>query len=217
MFNILVFGKNLVKEENEMPTYNKIKETTLGSTRGRTIAAGAFVVILAVTIAITAIAIAINNNRESVFNEPQPVASAVVFAAPLAQYTSVLKGCSLTELQYNETMRRWEAHKMVTLEAPLGTAVLATYGGQVSDVRDHTLYGRQVTIDHGRDGLKTVLSNLSTETLVHSGDTVTKGQKIGSVGQTSNVEFTKTPHLRIEVYKNGKRIDPNDYIDFPIK
>jgi len=203
-----------------MPTYNKIKETTmkLGTGRARAVVAAMCIVVLAVSIAITAIAIGAKNRQSGIFNEaPEVQNTAVVFASPLAQYSSVLKGCSLTELQYNETMRRWESHKMVTLAAPLGTPVLATYGGRVSEVRDHTLYGRQVTIDHGRDGLVTVLSNLATDTIVHSGDTVTKSMRLGSVGQTSNVEFTSTPHLRIEVYKNGKRIDPNDYIDFSTK
>ena len=78
------------------------------------------------------------------------------------------------------------------------------------------MFGRQVVIDH-RDGLRTVFSNLDRNTTVVEGQRVEKGQRIGSVGQTSNVEFIDTPHLRVEVFKNEKRIDPNDYIDFPVK
>lgn len=202
-----------------MSTFTNYRNTTpLNENRTRAILAASFVVVLAFTIGITAIAISMGGKNKSLGNNiPAPVSSAIVFANPVAQYTSILKGCSLTELQYNETMRRWEAHKMVTIEAPLGAPVNATFEGTVTKVQDHLMYGRMVTIDHGRDGLVTVLSNLAQDTLVREGDRVTKGMRIGAVGQTSKIEFTKTPHLRIEVYKNGKRVDPNDYIDFPIK
>lgn len=220
MFKFLCFGKNHVKEETEMSTFKNMKDNTaFGGGRKHAIIAGSCVVVLALTIAITAIALSMRGKSVGTGGDaPEPVNTAVVFSSPLADYTSVLKGCSMTQLQYNETMKRWESHKLVDLEAPLGTAVLATFGGTVTSVRDHTMYGRQVTIDHGRDGLVSVYSNLDPEKMqVREGDTVQKGQAIGAVGQTSKIEFTQTPHLRIEVLKNGKRIDPNDYIDFSNK
>jgi len=113
-------------------------------------------------------------------------------------------------------MKRWESHKMVTLAAPLGTPVLATFAGTVTAVHDHTMFGRQIVIQH-RDGLQTIYSNLDRNTIVSVGTRVEKGQEIGKVGQTSNIEFTTTPHLRVEVLRDGKRVDPNDFIDFPIK
>ena len=175
--------------------------------------------LLAVTIAVTAVSMR-GERGKGPFVDPNvpPVGTAVVFGLPLAEYTSMLKNASFTELQYNATMKRWESHKMVDLEAPLGASVLATYAGRVTSIRDNTLYGRQVTIEHA-NGLKTVYSNLSKTVAdgISEGVTVAKGQKVGTVGQTSNIEFIDTPHLRIEVYSNNKRVDPNDYIDFPIK
>jgi murein DD-endopeptidase MepM/ murein hydrolase activator NlpD len=176
--------------------------------------------LIAVTVTVTAVSMKGNKTSGPGVIDPDqpPVSGAVVFAVPLVEYTSMLKNASFTELQYNATMRRWESHKMVDLEAPLGASVLATYAGRVASIRDNTLYGRQVTIEHA-NGLKTVYSNLSKTVAdgISEGVTVAKGQKIGSVGQTSNIEFVDTPHLRIEVYQNNKRVDPNDYIDFPIK
>jgi len=188
--------------------------------RAKAIAFSTVAVLIMLTVAVTLTTISLTGNPKKKGpgdgGSGEEVSTAITFAIPVQSYTSILKNCSLTELQYNETMERWESHKMVTLEAPLGTAVLATFAGTVASVQDHMMYGRQITIEH-RDGLKTVYSNLDRNVNVSQGDQVAKGQKIGSVGQTSNIEFTTTPHLRIEVYKDGKRIDPNDYIDFTNK
>lgn len=197
-----------------MPTNKNIirSATTMEKNRAKAVAFGSFAVVLLLTVAITMTAVALNPKTK----DAPEVSTAIVFTLPVANYTSMLKGFSATELQYNETMERWESHKLVTLEAPLGSAVVATFGGTVSSVVDSSSFGRQVTIDH-RDGLRTVYSNLDKNTVVKQGDRVEKGQRIGSVGQTSSYEFVSTPHVRIEVYKNGKRVDPGDYIDFPVK
>ena len=186
--------------------------------RAKAIALGSFVVVLMVTAVITVTTVSLRGGPAAPKKEEpgEEVSTAIVFAVPVQNYTSILKNCSLTELQYNETMERWESHKLVTLAAPLGSAVLATFAGTVTSVQDHTMYGRQVTIEH-RDGLKTVYSNLDKNVNVSQGDRVEKGQKVGAIGQTSSIEFITTPHVRIEVFKDNKRIDPNDYIDFTEK
>jgi len=199
-----------------MQTYNRINSTAnLRSNRAKVVAVTSLIFVAVAAIAITSIAIGLSgkNNKDTGGDE---VSTAVVFGLPLAEYTSILKNCSMTELQYNDTMKRWEAHKSVTLEAPLGTPVLATYAGTVLSVKDNTMYGRQIIIQHV-NGLQTVYGNLDSNTLVNPGDKVEKGQQIGSVGQTANNEFITTPNLDIGVTQNGTKIDPNDYIDFPIK
>ena len=199
-----------------MATYNRINSTAnLRSNRKGVIAATSLIFIVMVTIIVVAVAVSLPGKKNK-DNSGDEVSTAVVFGLPLAQYTSILKNCSMTDLQYNETMKRWEAHKSVTLEAPLGTPVLATYAGTVLSVTDNTIYGRQITIQH-RDGLQTVYRNLATDTIVSTGDRIEKGQQIGSVGQTASNEFVTTPNLDIEVFHDGVKIDPNDYIDLPIK
>lgn len=212
-----------------MQTYNKFRNTieakpneknvtTVASGRKHAVIASAFVVLFAATIIVTLVALATNKSSKAPWiDNSSPVGTeAIVFRVPVANYTSMLKDCSLSALQYNETMKRWESHKMVDLAAPLGSPVLATYSGTVTSVKDHQMYGRQVTIQH-RDGLATVYSNLDRNTLVSEGQQIAAGHQIGSVGQTGCVEFVTTPHVRVEVYKNGKRVDPNDFIDFPTK
>ena len=200
-----------------MPTYNKFNTTsTLDTGRKRNYTGATMFVIFVLAVAVTITSLTLMNPKTSPIKQSRPVSNAIVFGLPVASYSSMLKNSSLTELQYNATMRRWESHKAVTLAAQLGTPVLATFAGTVTGVSDNTMYGRQVTIEH-RDGLKTVYSNLAKNTLVSVGQKVEKGHQIGIVGQTSTIEYIGTPHLRVEVYRNGKRIDPNDYIDFPIK
>jgi len=199
-----------------MPAYSKIKSTKkLDRSRVQTIAVSSFLAVLVLTAAITATVVSLTGTPRR--DRPgEEVGTAIVFQLPVAEFTSILKNSSLTELQFNETMRRWEAHKGVTIEAPLGTPVMATFAGTVTSVRDHTMYGRMVTIEH-RDGLRTVFGNLDRNTQVTEGQRVEKGQKVGVIGQTSAVEFISTPHLRIHVYRDGRRIDPNDFIDFQNK
>jgi murein DD-endopeptidase MepM/ murein hydrolase activator NlpD len=200
-----------------MAAYNKISSTTnFTGSRRKNIIASLVLVVLVLAVTTTVTIVALKPKAVRVGGE-DPVSAAIVFGAPVAEYTSILKNCSLTELQYNETLRWWESHKKVSVAAPLGTPVLATFAGKVKTVKNTTKYGQQVTIEH-RDGLETVYSNLATTGIaVTEGQMVKKGDRIGEVGSTARNEFVNTPHLQVEVYKDGKRIDPNDYIDFPIK
>jgi len=198
------------------PTFHKYQsnQNTTGEVRAKGVIAGSFIILFAVTFIVAAIAITAKPRGAE--GDRLPVSTAIVFAVPV-QYESMLKPCSLTDLQYNSTARYWESHKRVTVETAAGAPVYATFDGKVSNVTTDMKYGKMVEIDHG-NGLKTVYGNLDESVLVRIGDTVLKGKtKIGSVGQTAKNEFTKTPHLSIQVLRNGKAIDPNDYIDFPIK
>jgi len=200
-----------------MPTYNKLKTATKkerGRNRVNAIALGSIMAILVVTGGLTALIVAITNDNER--RPTQEVSTAIVFGLPVSEFNGILKNSSLTEHQWNDTMLRWESHKGVTIDAPLGSPVIATFAGTVTSIVDSTFYGRQVTIEH-RDGLKTVFSNLATNTAVTVGQRVEKGARLGYVGQTRNIEFHQTPHLHVQVYRDGRRVNPNDFIDFPEK
>jgi len=201
-----------------MPTYSKIKEIKsearkMERNRAHTIAITSFLAIIALTAAITATILTVTDRQE----DRRPVQTpAIVFQVPVAEFGGILKNSSLSELQFNEYMNRWEGHKGVAIASPLGSAVLAPFAGRVTSVRNNTIHGMQVTIEH-RDGVRTVLSNLATNTNVTEGQQVNKGQRVGSVGQTRALEFSTTPHVHVQVYRNDRRVDPNDFIDFPAK
>ena len=94
-----------------------------------------------------------------------------------------------------------------------GAPVLAVDGGVVVSAGDsvsHWTYGNEININHG-NGLYTRYAHLS-KISVRVGQKVSKGQIIGTEGNTGN---SKGTHLHIEVHKgipNGQRVDPMGYL-----
>lgn len=136
--------------------------------------------------------------------------NAIVFTNPL-DTTNVLMGYSATELQYNSTLKQWEAHKALCLGAEANANVYAVFGGVVESVENSYLMGTTITIKHN-DNLKTVYSSMASEPNVKEGDTVTKGQVIGKVDSTAQAESSLGNHLHFEVLKDGAKVDPADYL-----
>ena len=171
--------------------------------------------VLTAAVTITSVLLALNPTPK-----PQPpaeeVAVPVAFGMPVEGSFSLLKNYSATELQYNQTMNLWMAHKAVAIEAEIGTNVLAVYTGTVASVENHASMGTQITIEHA-NGLKTVYSGMARNVNVSKGDRVEKGQKIGTVGHTIVIEEQDPPHIRVEVYLDGVKVNPADYIDFADK
>ena len=70
-------------------------------------------------------------------------------------------------------------------------------------------YGNYVKIDHG-SGIETLYAHLAYNSVcVNVGDTVDEGQVIGYMGNTGT---SYGGHLHFEVRRNGKHIDPTDYM-----
>lgn len=99
-------------------------------------------------------------------------------------------------------------HTGEDITAPLGTPVLASNGGKVILVGDFFFNGHSVIIDHGL-GLFSMYFHLA-ETVVKEGETVVKGQTIGSVGQSGRATG---PHLHWGVRLNGARVNPFSLIE----
>lgn len=93
-----------------------------------------------------------------------------------------------------------------------GQRVNAMADGTVTLAADHFFTGNAVYIDHG-DGLVSMYFHLKALN-VHTGDTVKRGQSIGSVGGTGRATG---PHLHIGLRWLGKRIDPERLLEAPSK
>jgi len=94
-------------------------------------------------------------------------------------------------------------HSGGDFQAPPGSVVRASNAARVALAEEQFFGGRAIVLDHGL-GLYTVYFHLQ-EFLVHTGDTVEKGQEIGRVGATGRVTG---PHLHFGVRLQGARIDP---------
>ncbi|MHC8523890.1 M23 family metallopeptidase [Rossellomorea sp. H39__3] len=68
-------------------------------------------------------------------------------------------------------------------------------------------YGNKIVIDH-QNGYKTIYGHLASIS-VKAGQKVEQGQKIGVMGDTGQ---STGVHLHIEVYKDGKMLNPLDVL-----
>ena len=91
-----------------------------------------------------------------------------------------------------------------------GSLVVAGASGTVEEAGWSTGgYGNYVIIDHG-NGVETLYGHmLDNSLMVSKGDTVTKGQAIGRVGNTG---YSFGAHLHFEVRINGNRVNPAPYL-----
>lgn len=105
---------------------------------------------------------------------------------------------------------RNDFHAAADIACAQGTPIYAADGGKVLRSEWHWSYGNYVLVDHG-GGLSTLYAHC-TSLKVSAGQTVTKGQVIGTVGQTGNAYGY---HLHLEVRVNGERVNPAGYV--PLK
>lgn len=167
--------------------------------------AGILTVAIALTIGLTA-----NNSSNEQVQENIPTGTEVVsFGLPLNNFT-IIKGYSSEDLQYNATMNQWEAHKAVDLYSE-DTRVLAVLDGVVASIETTYENGTTITISHN-DGITSVYSSLAENVTVAKGDKVTRGQKIGEISSNASNEAKDGAHLHFELLKDGKKVDPSNYI-----
>jgi murein DD-endopeptidase MepM/ murein hydrolase activator NlpD len=89
----------------------------------------------------------------------------------------------------------------------LPTVVAADSGRVMFAGWDASGYGNMVLIDHG-NGFMTRYGHMS-QIMVISGQTVAKGQTIGRMGSTGH---STGPHTHFEIYLNGVRVNPLNYL-----
>ncbi len=100
-------------------------------------------------------------------------------------------------------------HYGVDIAAETGAPIAATAVGVVTQVESDPVWGKRVTITHGR-GFRTVYAHLGTVRAV-KGKTVARGEEIGTVGISG---MTTGPHLHYELWRDDKQQNPEEYF-FP--
>ena len=99
-------------------------------------------------------------------------------------------------------------HQGVDLGAPRGTPVYASRPGIVTVAGYSNSAGNYVQINH-RDGFSSIYMHLDTY-CVSSGQVVSGGQQIGTVGTTG---ISKGYHLHFGISYNGAYVNPCSYVN----
>jgi murein DD-endopeptidase MepM/ murein hydrolase activator NlpD len=101
----------------------------------------------------------------------------------------------------------WTMHWGVDISTNVGNPIVATADGIVIKVQYDKYLGNSVTISHG-NGFTTVYGHMS-KFAVKAGKKVKRGEVIGYIGKTGKAAG---PHVHYEVWKDGKKVDPSNYI-----
>jgi len=100
-----------------------------------------------------------------------------------------------------------EHHDGVDFAGRAGSDVIAVASGVVTWAGDRWGYGRLVEINHG-NGYVTRYGH-NQDILVEVGRTVKKGEVVAHMGSTGR---STGPHVHFEVLRDGRRVDPKQYI-----
>jgi murein DD-endopeptidase MepM/ murein hydrolase activator NlpD len=98
-------------------------------------------------------------------------------------------------------------HSGLDIDANYGQHVVATADGVVTQASWHTNYGKTVIVKH-KDNYETLYGHLS-KLQVKEGQEVKVGDVIGKAGSTGRSTGT---HLHYEVIKDGKRVNPKNFL-----
>jgi len=102
---------------------------------------------------------------------------------------------------------KYRNHRGIDVAAVEGTKVQAIASGFVSYIGRKGGYGNVLEIKHS-SSLKSRYAHLHSFN-VKLGQVVRKGDKVAEVGNTGR---STGPHLHLEVWKNGKTVDPMSYL-----
>ncbi|MDE6189471.1 MAG: M23 family metallopeptidase [Clostridia bacterium] len=142
-------------------------------------------------------------------SDDTPVTKEFILIAPLDVYT-LGETFFDSELVFNPTHHFWATHEGVDFMAAAGSDVKCMFDGEVKSVESDGYHGTVVVIAH-QDGYETVYKYLQSVDL-QVGAKVAQGDVIGKVSETALEEVASGPHMHLELYKNGARVNPLDFM-----
>ncbi len=105
--------------------------------------------------------------------------------------------------------KKYAFHSGIDFDANMRQPVVATADGKVKHAGWYMRYGKTIIIKHN-NGYETLYGHLDS-LKVKKGEKVTTGQLIGKAGSTGR---STGPHLHYEIIKNGKKVNPREYLTF---
>ena len=143
--------------------------------------------------------------------QKQIVAQQVVtsYSGPVPTGAAKGSGAFLWPTSGSITQKYWSGHAAIDIGSWTGAPVKASDGGYVVEAGRgwSSGYGNHVVVDHG-NGFRTLYAHLNS-IFVSPGESVSKGQQLGTVGNTGN---STGPHLHFEVLYQGVRRNPYSYL-----
>jgi murein DD-endopeptidase MepM/ murein hydrolase activator NlpD len=157
----------------------------------------------------------IDRNFECFVYQPQPNADYACMTEKDATHTITVAAGMVTPVKgvltstfgprMHPILHQVRIHKGVDWAAPVGTPIVAAFGGTIAFAGDGKGYGNVIRIDHG-GGRATAYAHMSRfEKGISVGVKVSAGDVIGYVGTTG---LSTGPHLHFELYQSGAAIDP---------
>ena len=130
-------------------------------------------------------------------------------STPVSKVETATKVAVQVPVEVNYISRGYSwFHSGMDLVADSGKPVYTVMDGEVKLAQtDWFGYGNHVIIDHGA-GFGSLYGHLS-KIEVKVGDKVTLKTELGKVGSTG---FSTGPHLHLEIYQDGKTIDPAEIL-----
>ena len=107
----------------------------------------------------------------------------------------------------NPILHKEEIHDGLDIAVAEGTDVVAVKSGTVTEVRTSATYGKVLKYKT-MDGYEIMYAHLS-EVLVKKGEEIKQGQVVAKSGNTG---LSTGPHLHYGIYKDGKLLDPMEYV-----
>ncbi|MEM6415514.1 MAG: M23/M56 family metallopeptidase [Pseudomonadota bacterium] len=113
-------------------------------------------------------------------------------------------------MRFDPFNKQQKMHNGTDIEAVLGTPIFAPAAGVIIRSENISLYGNIIEIRH-TGGYVTRYTHLANFAAAR-GDKVSAGEIIGTVGSSGR---TTGPHVHVEVFRSGKRVDPATILNLP--
>jgi len=116
----------------------------------------------------------------------------------------ITSSCGIRE---NPVLKKTEYHNGIDIGLVTGTGLAAVRSGVVTVVRTSATFGKVLEIET-EDGYRIMYAHLS-EVLVEKGDKVKQGEIVAKSGNTG---LSSGAHLHYSLWKDGKLLDPMEYV-----
>ena len=185
---------------------------------------GCISVLLAAAIVITAIAL--SGKKQNVVEAPgsstdEPVGPVdpvnpdePVIVEPDGFYSPVSEMNIINQYEFmqNKTLGYYHLHTGIDFAATASDIVYAADDGVVEETfSSDVISGGIIRIRHA-DNVYTVYEYVDVAANLKAGDTVTRGQAIGTVAAATGAEYKEGAHLHFEVMKDGSTVNPAEYL-----